>query len=117
MTKEDYEDYKANFQYYSAGMQCLCNGPAHGCIDCHPDALEMTRDEFFSAVGDGKDESSSFTCDLCKRPLAGTRYPAHGWLGAEVCHFSICSDCVYYMEYGQLDDMTMLEMENTNEDN
>ena len=33
----------------------------------------------------------------------------------ELVHLSVCSDCLYYSEYGQLDDQTMLDMEQQTE--
>lgn len=52
-------------------------------------------------------------CDCCGRALGGDRYHANGYsahYGEAYC-YSVCGDCIYYAEYGQLDDMTMLEIE------
>lgn len=63
------------------------------------------------------EESPSFSampCDCCKTTLAGDRWTASGYnpTTKEVHHFdSVCNDCIYYAEYGQLDDMTMADME------
>lgn len=59
-------------------------------------------------------EEPSFSwssCDCCGSTLGGDRYPAHGWLGKTLVHLDVCTDCLYYLNYGQLDDLTMLEME------
>lgn len=52
-------------------------------------------------------------CECCNRPVGGDRYDANGYnpTSKEVCGpYSICEDCAYYAEYGQLDDMTMMDM-------
>lgn len=48
------------------------------------------------------------SCDCCQRQLGGSRMDMLDINGNE---YSICCDCEYYAEYGQLDDMTMLDME------
>lgn len=49
-------------------------------------------------------------CDCCNRPLGGNRYDCDGYnpTTREITTYSVCMDCAYYAEYGQLDDMTML---------
>ena len=57
-------------------------------------------------------------CDCCSRPLGGDRYTCNGYnpTTKEVqSDYSICIDCVYYNEYGQLDDITMMDSNLTNE--
>lgn len=52
-------------------------------------------------------------CDCCGRNLGGDRYHATGWndkLGEAFC-YEVCQDCIYYAEYGRLDDMTMRNLE------
>ena len=51
-------------------------------------------------------------CDCCSRHLGGDRIDCSGYNSTtkEVqSDYSICVDCYYYAEYGQLDDMTMLD--------
>ena len=50
--------------------------------------------------------------DCCGSSLAGNREFATGYNPAakRVQEYSICEDCVYYAEYHQLDDTTMLEI-------
>ena len=58
-------------------------------------------------------EEASFSwsaCDCCGSTLGGDRHPAHGWLDKQLVHLSVCNDCLYYINYGQLDDMTMAEV-------
>jgi len=52
-------------------------------------------------------------CQCCDRDLGGDRYRSSGWNPAsrQVQEYSyICGDCIYYAEYGQLDDTTMLDL-------
>jgi len=49
-------------------------------------------------------------CDCCGTPLGGNRKHATGYnpTTKEIYEYEVCQDCIYYAEYGQLDDMTML---------
>lgn len=51
-------------------------------------------------------------CDCCDRPLGGDRFQASGFNpeDKQVYTFEVCEDCLYYAQYGQLDDMTMMDM-------
>jgi len=59
-------------------------------------------------------------CDICGRHLGGDREHVIGWLeGAEGHDYAdsyqwegnACTDCIYFQEYHQLDDMTMMQVE------
>jgi hypothetical protein len=53
-------------------------------------------------------------CDCCGTHLGGDRYHCNGYnpTTKEVQEYDcVCGDCVYYAEYGRLDDMTMMEVE------
>ena len=55
-------------------------------------------------------------CRCCGTRLGGDREDANGFnpTTQEIQTYEfICTDCIYYAEYGQLDDRTMLEIENT----
>lgn len=95
------------------------------------DAYKQTVERFFVVeeidnFSFKDDEAESYfshsPCDCCNRPLGGARYDviaAHrdyvDYMDAppvvEIYEYSVCVDCVYFEEYGQLDDMTMLELE------
>ena len=62
--------------------------------------------------GDCEPYFSSTNCDCCNRSLGGDRYDCNGYNPEtkEVQKYSVCTDCVYYAEYGQLDDMTMMDI-------
>ena len=51
-------------------------------------------------------------CECCKRSLGGDRITASGYHKetGTIFEYDICLDCEYYAEYGQLDDMTMLDL-------
>jgi len=50
-------------------------------------------------------------CECCKSLLGGDRYRMETLVGSEIFEYEFCVDCLYYNEYGRLDDMTMLDME------
>jgi len=57
-------------------------------------------------------------CECCSRQLGGDRYTCTGYnhnlANSQISHsYDICVDCLYYNEYGQLDDMTMLDYDLT----
>lgn len=59
------------------------------------------------------EEFSWRPCDCCGRKLGGNRVQCHGYnpTSKEVCGpYSVCNDCEYFAEYGQLDDMTMMDL-------
>ena len=57
------------------------------------------------------------SCDCCGSDFGGDRYDCNGYnpTTKEIQEYTVCSDCVYYAEYGQLDDMTMMDMEDENQ--
>jgi hypothetical protein len=52
-------------------------------------------------------------CGCCGSRLGGNR-ERYNFATTDSMEFEaeVCTDCVYYLAYGQLDDMTMMEMEN-----
>jgi hypothetical protein len=91
MTKQEYADYQATFCSFMQ-REGLAN----------LSTLPKQIDPYFSHR----------PCDCCKG-LAGMRWDCDGFNPARrkvQGVYSICDDCVYYAEYGQLDDMTMLNI-------
>lgn len=64
--------------------------------------------------GDHLDPHFSWSsCDVCGRALGGDRYECNGWSKKDQeVHDEInaCQDCIYFAEYGRLDDQTMLDI-------
>ena len=51
-------------------------------------------------------------CESCGSTLGGNRYAAHGIeKDGSLNHFEVCEDCLYFLNYGQLDDQSMIEIE------
>ena len=73
----------------------------------------------YEDLGDGEhgdivEPSFSWSaCECCGSTLGGDKYEADGYSEKHgVMEFdTICVDCIYYAEYGKLDDMTMLDMQ------
>lgn len=54
-------------------------------------------------------------CDVCGRTLGGDRYECNGWSSKHdevIDEIGVCIDCIYFAEYGRLDDSTMMIIEN-----
>ena len=91
MTKEEYKEYQDRFEEFMR-LNDLTN---------------LTRMD-----NESEGHFSAARCECCLTPLAGNRIDASGYSRTGVVYeFSICSDCEYYAEYGQLDDMAMLDIE------
>ena len=92
MTHAEYKNYQANVARFfeREGLQNL------------------------SEIDSGKESYFSWSmCDCCGSPLGGDRYDCSGYnpTTKEVQEvYRVCVDCIYYNVYGQLDDMTMLDM-------
>lgn len=98
MTTSEYGDYEARVAafFQKEGLNCLSRQQS-----------------------DDKDEESSepvyhsTPCDVCGDRHAGDRVTMSGFNPTtkeiQDC-YSVCCDCEYYIAWGQLDDMTMMEM-------
>jgi hypothetical protein len=77
---------------------------------------EFMKRQGITNLSSDSDSEYSFSwraCECCNSDLGGDRIPATGYnpTTKEVRHYTVCSDCIYYAEYGCLDDMTMIEVE------
>lgn len=95
MTKAEYDDYVARVKaFYGANIGDYNNS--------------------FSTIEYGDETFFSWSpCECCKRPLGGDRYEVSICVADSteiLTSLAICTDCYYYSHYGQLDDMTMLEV-------
>lgn len=104
-TKQDYQEYsKAVARFFEresiTNLSRESGDEDPNCVICS-DAVDS--EGYFSHTA----------CDCCRRSLGGTRYHATGWSPqdqAAYC-YEVCSDCIYFAEYGRLDDMTMLQID------
>jgi hypothetical protein len=82
------------FDHYTQGFSPLSPGHCTGCEECGEDP-DVQSDEF-----------SREDCEACGSRLAGEQHYAHATaLGpaqneGEFLHFSICTDCLYFVAYG-----------------
>ena len=81
------------------------------CPSCGTDC-EMMNEPYFSWRH----------CECCGSHLGGDRHPASGYCppegggpGGECFEYEVCTDCIYYATYGQLDDQTMMDIEDSKE--
>lgn len=108
MTRKEYNAYCERVAEFMAreGLESL----TPKCCDCPEcggeggrNAEHTTNEPYFSWRA----------CECCGSHLGGNREECVGYNRAidDVLEFEVCSDCVHYAEYGQLDDTTMAEVE------
>ena len=94
MTKKEYQDYEERVAHFLKLEE----------IDVHSPVYDED--------GDIQPFFSKSNCECCNRPIQGNRETiTAGPLRGKHFEYDICVDCVYYLEHGRLDDMTMLEIE------
>lgn len=111
MNAQEYAEYQKAVERGTAGLTFVSTGACPGCVDCDLSGeptdheRELASEPFFSW----------HACDCCGSNLGGNRVPAHGFYHADgadhLVHMDVCEDCDYYLNYGRLDDMTMMEVE------
>jgi hypothetical protein len=126
MTKQEYADYEARVAHYLDGLEFVSTGACSQCKDCGERLCETCEGEdcpncdgsgyrdFTDAERDCADEPhfSWSSCEVCGSHLGGDRHPWHARAkDGKLVHGTCCSDCLYYLNYGMLDDATMLDME------
>jgi len=91
MTKKEYKEYQDKVEdfFKKEGINCL------------------------SSKEDCEASFSWRSCDCCGESKGGNRVEcaAYNPTEKEIFEYEVCEDCFYYCEYGQLDDQTMLEIE------
>ncbi len=93
-------------QEYKAYQETVAEFFSHGLNNLSPVSDDNGNwEEFFSWS----------PCDCCGSPLGGNRYSCNGYNGktGEIEEYTVCTDCVYYAEYGRLDDSTMWDIEHS----
>lgn len=116
MTKEEYEAYQKTVGSFFATEKITNLTSGHiECPDCHCEWNDQDKCPECNESRSCFDEPffSNRPCDCCKTYLAGNRCHATGYNPEEkqIQEYDVCEDCVYYAEYGQLDDQTMMEIE------
>ena len=96
MNREEYKDFEDRVERFF-GVEGITNLSS---IDPESEAYFSTR-----------------PCNCCQRHQQGNREDANGYnpTTKEIYEYSVCIDCLYYVEYGRLDDMTMLDLEGQEE--
>ncbi len=107
MNKKQYKIYCDKVEKETKGLS-VSTGACPGCNECNLDKNATEKE-----IDIANEPSFSWSCcDICNTRLGGDRYYAHGInKDNKIIHFDICSDCLMYLNYGQLDDMTMLDTE------
>jgi hypothetical protein len=115
MTTDEYRAYQEAFNAGIEGMTGLASGSRlSACQECcsEHDTFECGEVSYQNVTA-----FSYYRCSICESTLGGNRTVAHAWYNPltddiedSLAHLRICDDCVYYLEYGRLDDATMAEM-------
>jgi hypothetical protein len=79
------------------------------------EGLERVLSPVVDSDGDYEPYFSWASCDCCGSHLGGNRFSVTGVTkkGLDIVNLEVCQDCFYYVEYGRLDDMTMMEMDDS----
>ncbi len=116
MTAAEYRDYVSRVEAFFAreGITNLSTGH----ISCPERGEGWTYDDDCPNGHGHRDlwDEAFFSwhhCDCCRRQQGGDREHATGWNPDEkrVQEYTVCIDCIYFAEYGRLDDTTMMEVE------
>lgn len=100
MNATEYADYQTRFAQGMDGLTHFSSGSwLAECVCCGSES--QASEPYFSW----------HRCELCDSTLGGNRTDAHAIYDGAIVHLRVCDDCVYYAEYGRLDDATMLEVE------
>lgn len=112
----DYHDPKVRLQLVKDGIAIELAGAKKWNDFKDPAIVNASMCEFNDNCEVCKcgNEFSASSCELCGNPLGGERHPvAIVDIGhdTEPVYYAACSDCMYFVEYGQLDDESMMEIE------
>ncbi len=115
-TLSQYKAYQSAVESNLKHLSFVSTGSCPGCSECglDRDCSDLEREQ-------AEEPGFSWTaCEACgsnhsgdaDRVVGGSRYPAHGRdKDSAILHLSVCVDCLYYLNYGKLDDLTMMEIE------
>ena len=94
MTREEYEKYQKNVESFFEETGLTNLSPVSD--------FDGNRKEGFN-IG---------PCPCCGTPLGGTYVDCDGYAPKtrEIKEYTVCQDCVWYAEHGQLDDETMMSI-------
>ena len=108
MNKDQYAAFKAAVAHHTQGLEFVSTGACSSCSECGPD--EDCTDEERELAGEPFFSWSS--CDCCGSTLGGNRHYAHGRdKDGRLIHLEVCEDCLMYLNCGQLDDTSMMEIQ------
>ena len=108
MNKQEYSEYEESVKAFfeREGIQNLTRVMPE-------DGFSEDECPYCGEIIDTDEHFSWQACECCGSTLGGNRVHCagvHKETGNIFC-YDVCVDCEYYAEYGQLDDMTMLEID------
>lgn len=106
MTHDEYAAYQTAFETGMTGLSHFSSGSfIQSCTECpvnehvhYEDGISYEAEPYFSWS----------RCEICDTTLGGDREDCHAIMEGDVLiHLRVCTDCVYYAEYGRLPDAVM----------
>ena len=120
MTKEEYQKYKKRVEETFKRDELINMTIGHTtCPYCGFDFTGGNGEEYEYECECGNTKEildepyfSWRPCELCGDHDGGNRHHATAYThSGDILEYEICEKCMYYIEYGELDDMTMMEIE------
>lgn len=123
MNKAEYDAYVKSVEDFFTKENIANLSPGHlSCPVCGPndyeESLAWNDDDQCPECGCEREAANdpyfSWTyCECCQQPLGGNRQHATGANNDthEIQEYEVCEDCIYFAEYGRLDDTTMMNLE------
>jgi len=110
-TRADYRRYCRAVARGLQGLDAVSVGAAPRCEECGLEHVPYYDASPVECELAGECAFDASPCDVCSRDLAGSHHAAHALIDGEPIHLWICIDCLHFIAYGRLDDLTMLEIE------
>lgn len=102
MNTQELKEYKTRVEHFLKGLTHVSTGACPGCPECGlEDEPDMDCEAYELA---GESHFSHTACECCNSPLGGDRHSAHAVDPDtdEILHLDICTDCVFYIAYGEV---------------
>lgn len=107
MNRKEYANFELAFANGLDGLTHPSSGACSGCRECRETlGYDKAMEEFNYPA---EPSFSRSRCNVCNSMEAGDRSPIHAFHPRfnTIIHLEACDDCVYYLDHGRLDDVTM----------
>ena len=103
MIEPEFKEYEARVNHFLDGLTYVSTGACPSCIECGLEGEPSMDCEAYELAGESSFSWSS--CECCNNPLGGDRHPSHASSPDtdKITHFDICTDCLMYLNYGNIE--------------